>query len=309
MAYCTNCGKETSAKKFCEHCGVKQNKKHNFCAWCGTEFEVNVKVCPNCKEPKRIGTGIGKLFRVLAAAVILFVGVIYTLTAIISLPEGMVPAIVTLLIGILILPFTQRLFHKATHKHLKLRKVVRWIAPVVLTVALFLSLNSFTIIHGYSTAMKHWDETAYSAAMNYLTKNPEYKDSQKYIDKFESDVHNSLLKSPWWGGLERYDAYGDSIHYEFRADGTVLRRNVSWNMEKGMKLADYEDFEYKYTLTYDTNDETGLYEVRLDISSGDSYIMHLGANDSGVIVVNGFVEQSAGGITERLFTRDTTMPQ
>lgn len=30
MVYCTNCGKESSAKKFCEHCGVKHNKKITF---------------------------------------------------------------------------------------------------------------------------------------------------------------------------------------------------------------------------------------------------------------------------------------
>ena len=53
-------------------------------------------------------------------------------------------------------------------------------------------------IHGYSTAMKHWDNTAYAAAMNYLVKNPEYKDSKAYIEKFENDVHSSLMHFPWW---------------------------------------------------------------------------------------------------------------
>lgn len=40
MKYCTNCGKDISGK-ICSHCGVKQNKTHLFCAWCGTAINAN----------------------------------------------------------------------------------------------------------------------------------------------------------------------------------------------------------------------------------------------------------------------------
>jgi hypothetical protein len=122
MAYCTNCGKETSAKKVCEHCGVKHNKKHNFCTWCGTAFEPNMKVCPNCNEPKRIGSLIGKIFRVLFAVIVIFVGLLYSLLSLLSLPDMIFPAIIILLGGIVILPFSQSFLHRATHSNLQLRK-------------------------------------------------------------------------------------------------------------------------------------------------------------------------------------------
>ena len=167
-------------------------------------------------------------------------------------------------------------------------------------------------IHGYSTAMKHWDNTAYAAAMNYLVKNPEYKDSKAYIEKFENDVHSSLMHFPWWAGLDRYGDYAESMHYEFHADGTVLRRTTSWDMQRGMDVDSYDDFTTQYTLIYDVNDDTGVYEVLLRVGPEHActdYVVLLGVSDSGVIVVNGFYNKASGINNQQDFSRDTRLPE
>ena len=312
MTYCTNCGKETSAKKVCAHCGAKFGKSLKYCAWCGTAFPPDAKTCPSCNEPKRIGTPIGKIFRVLLASIFIFIGVLYGLLSILSLPQMLLPSLLILLVGIAILPFSQKLMHKLTHGNLKLRKIIRLVAPFVLILTFFFSMDSCMTIHGYSTAMKHWDETAYAAAMNYLVKNPEYKDSETYIEKFETDVTNSLMQYPWWSGLNRYGDFGDSMHYAFREDGTALRRTTSWDLKGGMKVASYEDFQLAYTLIYDVNDDTGVYEVILRVGPEHAYkdyLLHLGVSESGTIVVNGFQEKASAGVIQIYFSRDTALPE
>ena len=237
---------------------------------------------------------------------------LYTLISLLSLPEALLPAILILLIGIGILPFSQRILHRATHNNLRLRKIIKWIAPLVLVVILFFSLDSCMTIHGYSTAMKHWDNTAYAAAMNYLVKNPEYKDSKAYIEKFENDVHSSLMQFPWWAGLDRYGDYAESMHYEFHADGTVLRRTTSWDMQRGMDVDSYDDFITQYTLIYDVNDDTGVYEVLLRVGPEHActdYVVLLGVSDSGVIVVNGFYNKASGINNQQDFSRDKRLPE
>ena len=312
MAYCTNCGKETTAKKVCEHCGVKHQKNHCFCSWCGSPLDPNGKVCPNCKEPKKIGSFIGKIFRVLLAIIILFIGMLYTIVSLISAPDTLLPGIIILLVGIVTLPFSQKLLHKWTHNKLQLRKIIKWLAPPLLVIIFFLAMDSCTTISGYNTAMRHWDDTAYAAAMNYLTKNPEYKDSQTYIDKFESDVTASLMQYPWWAGLNQYGDFGDSIHYAFSDGDTVLRRTTKWDMKRGMDVDTYEDFRMSYTLIYDVDDETGLYEVLIRIGPEHDYtdyVVHLGVSESGVIVVNGFHNKASSIHNPEYFSRDTRLPE
>lgn len=130
MAYCTNCGKEITAKKVCEHCGVKKNKTHNFCEWCGTALDQKAKLCPNCQEPKKAGTVVGK-------AVSTFFVVLFLISAIGAIGKSFVAVICFLLLALLLLPFTKGLIRKATHNNMKLRKSLKPVRVIVL-VALFL---------------------------------------------------------------------------------------------------------------------------------------------------------------------------
>jgi hypothetical protein len=120
------------------------------------------------------------------------------------------------------------------------------------------------------------------------------------------------MQYPWWCGLDKHGDYADSIHYQFMADSTVLRRSTLWNMQDGMKVDSYDDFELEYSLIYDVNDETGVYEVLLRIGPEHSckdYVVHLGVSDSGVIVVNGFHDKDTSGYNEQYFSRDTKLPE
>lgn len=49
MKYCTNCGQPTK-KKICPHCGVKRNRVHKYCGWCGTELNQHAMICTACNE-------------------------------------------------------------------------------------------------------------------------------------------------------------------------------------------------------------------------------------------------------------------
>ena len=314
MTYCTNCGKETSARKICEHCGVKKNKKHNFCEWCGTAFEPNTKVCPNCKEPKRIGSIIGNAFRLLFAIIIIFVGFVYTMSGLLSLPEGLLPGLIVLLIGIAILPSSQRILYKITHNNLQYRKTIRLVATPVLIIVLFFSMNSWTTIYGYSKAMEHWEDNAYAAAMDYLVRHPEYKDSQEYIDKFETEVYTSLMETPWCSDLMKYGNYADRWDYEFHSDGTLLRRKQLWKENvyvtgSGYELDSYEDTVFSgYSLAYGSNDETGVYEVCIQFGYDFEYVLNLGIAEDGTIVVIGFYG-TVGTQGDSWYSRDSHLPE
>lgn len=149
MAYCTNCGKETSAKKVCEHCGVKKNKTHNFCEWCGTALDQKAKVCPNCQEPKKVGTIVGK-------AISTFFAVLFLILALGSIGESFLAGICFLLFALLLLPFTKGLIRKATHNNMKLRKTLKPIRVIVLVV-LFLVGGSALPESDTNYAEQHWN--------------------------------------------------------------------------------------------------------------------------------------------------------
>lgn len=323
MAYCTNCGKESSAKRVCEHCGVKKNKKHNFCQWCGTELDRKAKTCPNCGEPKKAISFLGKVFQRFFGGFFIFYGLLYMM-------QSFLPALLVLLVGVLLLPSAQMAFRKATHSNLKLRKIINLIATPVLAVVLFLSMNTCLTVSQYETAVEHWDNGAYAAAMNYFSKIPDYKDSDEYIEKFESEVIASLVENPWCSGMEHCDTItklNTRWDYAFDEDGNVLRREQLWERQShgGYVMVSYKDYELPYTLIYDTNEETGVYEARILIGSEGAqreYVLYLGINEDDEIVVIGFVgdmlvyDQSPSGqynhvtrLVEQNFSRDSNLPE
>lgn len=164
MAYCTNCGKEMTAKKVCEHCGVKKNKTHNFCEWCGTALDQKAKVCPNCQEPKKVGTVVGK-------AVSTFFAVLFLIGAISAIGQSFVSGICFLLFALLLLPFTKGLIRKATHNNMKLRKTLKPVRVVVL-IALILIGGSALPESDTNYAEQHWNALT---AMSEEEKEDEFR--------------------------------------------------------------------------------------------------------------------------------------
>ena len=138
MAYCTNCGKESS-KRVCPHCGVKAGKTHHFCAWCGTELDEHSEVCPNCKErvrPRKIGMIVSLLF------ILLFVFLAEYSLAFEKNGTTNYLALFIAAVGVLLwLPPVKQLLMKITHDKRKLRPILN-IARVVLCFALVVAMSS-----------------------------------------------------------------------------------------------------------------------------------------------------------------------
>ena len=131
MAYCSNCGKESVAKKFCEHCGIKKGQNHNFCEWCGTSIAPQEKNCPSCQEPKKNGTIAGKIIGY-------FFAVIFFIAALGNIGESFVAGVCFLLFALLLSPFANGLIRKATHDNMKLRNTLKIVRIIVLIVLLII---------------------------------------------------------------------------------------------------------------------------------------------------------------------------
>lgn len=326
MAYCTNCGKETSAQKVCEHCGVKRNKAHKFCEWCGTAIEPKAKVCSNCGEPKKASSFIGKTVRIILAAFLLLYGLI-------SFGDSAFLALFIALVGILLLPFAQRLFRKATHNNQKLRKMIARIATPVLAVLVFLSMHTCAKISNYEDAVESWDNKAYAAAMYWFNRYPDHKDAGTYIEKFENDVLVSLTQNPWSSDME-FCVYSTGApngylqtrwSFCFNEDGSVLRRAQIWESTSSTtyRMVSYDDTTFSsYSLVYDINEETGIYEVLVCFGQDFEYVLTLGVDNDGEIVVQGLlgdmqvyevngsrVDPNSGKYFEQYFGKDTHLPE
>ena len=128
MSYCTNCGKEMTSPKICEHCGVKKDKTHYFCSWCGTLIDANAKICPNCHEPKKNDSAIMK--------VLCYIFTFFCLILAIASTDNLIALLCFLLTAILASPFTKKMLIKTTHKNISHRNLlVR--ARIIATILLF----------------------------------------------------------------------------------------------------------------------------------------------------------------------------
>ena len=132
MTYCTNCGKENS-KKICPHCGVKRNKMHKYCEWCGNEIAEKAIICTNCGE-KIKGGKIKGFFKLLLVALLLMM----LATLLFSTPvTSPVPSTFFMLAAlILLLPFVKRIIRKYTVGKKRLKTILKT-ARILLVAAFF----------------------------------------------------------------------------------------------------------------------------------------------------------------------------
>lgn len=135
MYYCTNCGKE-SKTKICNHCGVKNNRVHNYCSWCGEKLNEHAAMCPNCKETVKSGC-LPTVASVLAIPwfilnIVLFWGFAF-------IEHEVLVAILFLVVAIASIPFIGRFITRKTHNN-KRKKLIRLgiaLSRIVLAVSLF----------------------------------------------------------------------------------------------------------------------------------------------------------------------------
>lgn len=153
MAYCTNCGEETS-KKICESCGVKRNATHKHCAFCGAELPEKASLCANCKERVKGEPIVWNIINILVS--IPLIAMLFM-----AIGEGQ-PILVIgcfLLSFLLCLPFIKTVIRNATIGKKGLRKVLKLARILSVVVFFVVGLNSvnvaepeITVYHDNATA-------------------------------------------------------------------------------------------------------------------------------------------------------------
>ena len=250
MAYCTNCGKEMTAKKICEHCGVKKNKTHNFCEWCGTALDQKAKVCPNCQEPKKVETVAGK-------AVSTFFAVLFLIGAIGAIGQSFVTAVCFLLFALLLLPFTKGLIRKATHDNMKLRKTLKPVRVIALIALLLIG----------GSALPETETSNNNAEINssQSTKSDYVELNEKEIDALVADA---LYKEIDGNKNYRSNLDPGACKYEISSIEDEEKQYVvygnGWFYDKyGQPCKPYSDNSGSYSFTFEIkiNKTTGRVSV------------------------------------------------
>lgn len=132
--HCTNCGKETK-KTICEHCGVKKNKTHFYCGWCGESLNEKASICTNCKErvTPTFLSRLGTIISVISCVVAVFVAI----DGLIQYPAALRKTPITILIAaVLFFLMSKGVMRKLTHKKKSLHKF-RGVFNVLLYILAF----------------------------------------------------------------------------------------------------------------------------------------------------------------------------
>ncbi|MBQ3519667.1 MAG: hypothetical protein IJA31_10145 [Clostridia bacterium] len=187
VKYCTNCGKE-SKNKTCEHCGVKMNKTHLFCMWCGSELSENASICPNCKEKTKPLSSIPGV----VLAIILFVAAL--------LSDPVVLKILLIALGILFLPFMRRILKQKTVGNQKKRKIISIVTAIVVVVALSAFVKSIGTENGTPTATMPTEKTAIKMAESVFHDNVQLKNEESYV---LNDADCTIFNEPYDGDENR----------------------------------------------------------------------------------------------------------
>lgn len=120
MNYCTNCGNETKSK-ICNHCGVKNNRVHNYCYWCGEKLNAYASICTHCKESTK--TGASSKIRGFFASILVIVNVLCILD-VFRFGYGAWAIPLWILSALMVFPFARKyiLMHTHNNKHRKFNR-------------------------------------------------------------------------------------------------------------------------------------------------------------------------------------------
>lgn len=179
MKYCTNCGKE-SRKGICENCGVKNNKVHLFCGWCGEQLNANANICPNCKTKIKPGA-LSKIYKIIALLLVPFALVLLVLGANSRTKFNGICFIVS---TILLLPFVGNFIYSITNK-----KSTR----IILSTTRILLVLFLVLVIPYSTYTPPEPESvqdrAYDEALEVFHQNVRLKNESSFqLNSYQSQV-------------------------------------------------------------------------------------------------------------------------
>ena len=172
MAYCTNCGKESS-KKICESCGVKRNATHKHCAFCGAELPEKAALCANCKEPVKGEAIIWNIINILISIPLLAI-------LILAIGEGQPIFVIgyLLLSFLLCLPFTKSVIRNATIGKKGLRKILKLLRNLAIVVFFVMGMNNLNVSEPEITVYK---DEATAAAEVVFHEEVHLKNEASYV--------------------------------------------------------------------------------------------------------------------------------
>lgn len=225
--FCTNCG-APSQKKICPNCGVKRNKTHNFCAWCGLAIDPNAKKCPHCQEPVRTSV-VEKIFTVFIFIYCFFV-FIYAIVgrwgAAEIAEEKQIYVVLTriayLLAGVTILFATRKIIFRWTHNKYKIRFAVR-VLCILMSFVFFGCANTLE-----DKVYYHVDrDVAIEKALPYANLTPDDTASEPVVSVDENISSDETAQAVYeFYGLDRDDT--DIVIIEFDVDYGDNSNNVDW---------------------------------------------------------------------------------
>ena len=172
MAYCTNCGEESS-KKICESCGVKRNTTHKHCAFCGAELPEKAALCTNCKEPIKGESIIWNIINILISIPLMAV-------LFMAIGEGQ-PILVIgclLLSFLLCLPFIKSIIRKATIGKKGLRKILKLVRVLAVFLFFFIGMVNLQEMEVEYTVYK---DNATAAAEVVFHEEVHLKNESSYV--------------------------------------------------------------------------------------------------------------------------------
>lgn len=191
--YCTNCG-ENSNKKICSSCGVKKDKIHKYCKYCGSELNENASICTNCSE--KIQNGFGENLLNVIDYILIIIGILFGISCFYSKTltniDNTFSGITFILMSILLFPKIRKKI-KELYYNKKSIKNVLYVLRIVLIVILF--CLSFAFFKNVAPKPNVYKEEATEVAEYVFHQNVQLKNEESYIlndsdVKYDMDLMN-----------------------------------------------------------------------------------------------------------------------
>lgn len=225
--FCSNCGAETR-QSICQNCGVKNNKVHKFCYWCGAPIDENAYICLTCREK----VNAVKPFKLKVGRILLIILSLGFAGKFLS-DSRFSAAVVFFVAAVLAVPVWRNIIAHATHK-IKLRSLLRGFLKVGGT-ALFVGL--FLLGWNLGTAQGTRPPKANEATQPAVITKPTVQEAT-YTEE-EKELYNFVIK----GYNEIYDSLKNpdslKVYGIKKFDDEVITFKVTATNGFGGTITDY----------------------------------------------------------------------
>lgn len=104
----------------------------------------------------------------------------------------------------------------------------------------------------YNAGVRHWEDGNKIAACDYFTRANGYKDSEKYIDEYKSELENQLINNQWYAGRVDIDMNTEVLTYyysvKFVAGGKMEIHSANYPLRY-----EYDPIDFEYDIVFKSN--------------------------------------------------------